>query len=401
MLSRHSLAFSLLLGGLIAIPPVSTDLGLPAYGATAAALGVPEAAMTLTLSLFMAGFAAGPLFYGPFSERFGRRPVLLAGLWLYLASSLVCLFASSFTVLLAARLVQGFAASSGTVLAIAAIRDLFNGAAGQRKISVVMIINGVAPLVAPTLGVGLLAMGGWRLGYGVMVVGGIALVASVGFGFAESIARRNPGALAPGALWRGYRRVLLHPVSGRAALFNAFGFGALFTYISGSPIVLISHMGISQSGYGLIFAATATATVGGTAVGMLLRRVRVGTQGLIRTGLLATLLATAGLLGMNAFGVFRLELMLPLMMLSNAGVGLAGPAASYAAVRDLPELAGFTSAVLTSAQMLMAALASALASALFGLLGPAAMAAAMFGFALLAGGIYLATPYGTAPQVRE
>jgi DHA1 family bicyclomycin/chloramphenicol resistance-like MFS transporter len=395
MLQRHSPLFSLLLGGLIALPPISIDLGLPAYSATAQALGVPEAAMTLTLSLFMAGFAAGPLVYGPVSERFGRRPVLLAGLALYLASSAACLLASSFAVLLVARLVQGAAASAGTVLAIAAIRDLFPGPAGQRKMSVVTAINGIAPLLAPSIGVALLAAGGWRLTYAVMTIGAATLLGGVGLGFGESIARRNPDALAPSQLWHGYRTVLTHRLSGRAALFNALNFGVLFTYIAGSPIVLIAHMGISQRGYGLVFAATVAAAVGGTTLGMALRRHGLSTSAMIRLGLVGELIANAALLALNLAGCFRLELMLPLMLVSNAGVGMIGPAASFAAMRDLPELAGFASAVLTSLQTLAAALAAALVSALFALAGPAGMACGMTFALLLALAIFAVTPFAS------
>ncbi|RAI44442.1 multidrug effflux MFS transporter [Rhodoplanes roseus] len=393
MLDKNSLGFTILLSCLVALPPLSIDLGLPAFAPTAADLHTTEATVALTLSWFMLGFSAGPLLYGPMSDRFGRKPVMVAGLALYVVASVLCTVAPSIDVLLAARLVQGLAAASGTVLAIATIRDLFDGIAARKKISYVMAINAVMPLTAPTIGVHVLAIGGWRSGYGLMAAFGAGLLAAVLLGFSESIARRIPDALAPRQLVEGYREVLRHPVSPKAALLNAMCFGVLFSYISGSSILFMGLMGLSPATYGYVFAVPVTGAIAGTLLnGMLLGRgapprrlIRIGLALIAATAMLFLLLTLAPLDG-------RLAVVVGLLLVSAFGVGLVGPNASYAAMRDLPHRAGVASAVLTSAQMMVAALASAVVAALFGHLGASAMPAVMVGFAALAWALYLATP---------
>ncbi|MDC7786144.1 multidrug effflux MFS transporter [Rhodoplanes sp. TEM] len=398
MLDKSSLAFTVLLSSLVALPPLSIDLGLPAFAATAADLGTGEPAVALTLSWFMLGFAAGPLVYGPVSDRFGRKPVMLAGLSLYALTSVLCAAAPTIGVLLAARLFQGLAAAAGTVLVIAAIRDLFDGIAARKKISWVMAINAIMPLTAPTIGVYTLAFGGWRAGYALMAVFGAALLAAVTLGFRESIVQRNRDALAPRQLVAGYREVLTHPVSLKASLLNAACFGVLFAYISGSSIVFIGFMGLSAAAYGYVFAVPVTGAIGGTLLnGALLGR-GVAPVTLVRAGL-ALMTGAATLLVVALAGPLagRLVPIVALLFVSAFSVGLVGPNVSYAAMRDLPHRAGVASAVLTSAQMVVGALSSAIVAALFDTLGASAMAAVMVGFAAVAVGLHLATPAPPPP----
>jgi MFS transporter, DHA1 family, multidrug resistance protein len=395
MLNRDSLAFTVFLGALVAIPPLSTDVGLPAYGATAAALHVPEASMALTLSLFMLGFAVGPLFYGPISERFGRKPVLLAGLTLYLVTSALCTITPSFSLLLACRLVQGAAASSGNVLAMACIRDLFDGAKARRKISYVMIINGVMPLTAPTIGVFILALGDWRTIYGLMTVCGVLLLLGTRFGLQESIAQKKPNALELRQLIHDYKTVLTHPVSIRGALVSAMCFGMLFTFISGSPILFIHIMRLPASLFGYVFAATTLGAIGGTYLNTRLLRRKTDPHRILGAGLIVMAGGTTALLLLSLSNIALLPLMVFFLFAANFGNGMAGPNAAYAVVQDMPHLAGQASAVLSSVQMIFAALPAALVAALFAVIGPHAMAAEMFGFVVIACGIYFTRPRPT------
>jgi DHA1 family bicyclomycin/chloramphenicol resistance-like MFS transporter len=392
MLKRNSLAFTVLLSGLVAIPPLSTDIGLPAYAATAAALQTTEATVALTLSFFMLGFAVGPLFYGPMSERFGRRPVLLAGLSLYLVASIVCTFAPSIGVLLGSRLFQGFGASAGTVLAIACIRDLFDGITALKKISYVMMINGLMPMIAPSIGVFVLAAGGWSAIYAVMTVGGLFLVLGVLFGFEESVPRKNPDALAIRQLISNYGEVLTHPISAKSALLNAACFGVLFAFISGSPILFINMMHVPSNIYGYAFAITVLGTIGGTLFNSFFAGKKGRPTRILRIGLALITLTTLAFLTISVSGHNHLIPIVALLFASNFGIGLISPHASYAAVKFLPHLAGVASAVLASAQMVIGAISAALVALLFDVLGPSALPAVMFGFAMLACALYLTTP---------
>jgi DHA1 family bicyclomycin/chloramphenicol resistance-like MFS transporter len=392
MLNKNALSFTVLLSALVAIPPLSTDVGLPAYAATARALGTSQPTVALTLSLFMLGFAIGPLFYGPASERFGRKPVLLTGLGLYLLTSLICTLSPSIWLLLGCRLLQGFAAAAGTVLVVACIRDLFDGITGRKKISYVMMINGLMPLTAPSIGVVILALGDWRAIYATMTLCGLLLFLGVWFGFAESIARKNPQALAFHQLIASYKKVLTHPVGIRASLLNATCFGVMFAFISGSPILFIKLMHLSSQTFGVLFALPVSGTIAGTLCNSLLSSRIKQPRHLLRAGVLLILLASSGLVLLALLAPEQLALMIALFILSNFGIGMVGPNASYTAVQFQPELAGVASAILASSQMIVGAISSALVAALFSILGSATVASVMLGFALLATWLYLSLP---------
>lgn len=398
MLDKNSLGFTVLLSSLVALPPLSIDLGLAAFAATAADLHTTEPTVALTLSWFMLGFAGGPLLYGPMSDRFGRRPVMIAGISLYVITSAFCTVAPTIEALLGARLLQGLAAASGTVPAIAAIRDLFDGNAARKKISYVMAINAVMPLTAPSIGVYVLAIGGWRSGYGLMAAFGAMLLVAILLGFRESIPHKNPAALAPRQLVQGYKEVLTHPVSLKAALANAMCFGVLFAYISGSPILFIGVMHLSATMYGYVFAVPVTGAITGTLLnGVVLGRGGKPTR-VIRIGLaLMTLAATLLLLVLLGPLDGRLTIIVVLLFTSSFGVGLVGPNVSYAAMRDMPHRAGVASAVLTSAQMVMGAVAAAIVAWLFHGLGASAMPTVMVGFVALAWVLHATTPAAPAP----
>ncbi|MGB8602025.1 MAG: multidrug effflux MFS transporter [Rhizomicrobium sp.] len=396
MLNKNSVGFILLLAALVAIPPLSTDVGLPAFGATAASFHVPTASVALTLSFFMLGFAVGPLFYGPASERYGRKPILLGGLILYFLTSILCTLTPSFLILLFSRLLQGFAASAGSVLAIACIRDLFEGDAARRRLSYTMMINGLMPLTAPTLGAIILALGNWRSIYGLMVVSGFLLMAGVFFGQPESLRRKNPNALKPSGLIAGYKAVLRHPVSFRASLINAMSFGTMFAFISGSPILLMQVMHLPAAQFALYFAIPVVGTIAGTFGGNLMQRRSITSEQILTFGLILMTGATLILLLLNIFHVYAIVLVIGLIWLSNCAMGMIGPCASYAAVQYLPQLAGQASAILSSTQMVIGALSSSLVALLFAWVGPSAMAAEMFGFAALAAILFFTRP--NAPE---
>lgn len=392
MLKTKSAGFIILLGTLVAIPPLSTDVGLPAYGNTAASFGITPASVALTLSFFMFGFAIGPLFYGPASEKFGRRPVLLAGLGLYLLTSILCTITPSFHLLLGSRLIQGFAASVGTVLAIACVRDSFDGPEGQRKIAYMMMINGLMPVTAPSVGAVILRFGDWRTIYGLMVVCAVLLLYFVRFQFGETIRKTDPAALRLRDLVKNYLTVIRHPVSFRASLINGFGFASLFAFISGSPIVFMGHMGIPAQAYGILIAIPVVGTISGTFSGNLLQRFQITSTRILCLSLILMVLATGALLALCLSDSYLVVPMVALICVSNFSMGMLGPCASFGAVRDLPQLAGSASAILASLQMLLGAGASTLMAGLFHLIGPAAMASGMFGFAVLAGLTFLTNP---------
>jgi len=258
-----SMAFTLLLSFLVALPSFGIDMSLLALTETGAALGVAPAQVGLMMSLFMLGFAVAPLFYGPASDRLWpkahrlvrvhalhhRRDRLRAG--------------QSLPTLLMWRVVQGAGAGASMTIALAIIRDLFEGQAARTRLSYVAIATMIVPMIAPTAGAALLALGGWRLIHAVLAGVGLLLLLAMSLGFTES-ARVDPAnRLVPSIIARNYLRVLMHPLCRGYILVNAAAFGALFAYVSGSSLFLINVVGLRPAQYGLVFAATSLGIMAG------------------------------------------------------------------------------------------------------------------------------------------
>jgi MFS transporter, DHA1 family, multidrug resistance protein len=207
----NSFAFTLLLGLLVALPSFGIDMSLPALTATGAALRVAPAQAGLTMSLFMLGFARAPLFYGPASDRYGRKPIVVFACMLFIIAGIGCALAQSLPTLLMWRVVQGAGAGASMTIALAIIRDLFEGQAARTKLSYVTITMMIVPTIAPTAGAALLGFGGWRVIHEVLAGVGLLLLLAMLLGFAES-ARIDPAnRLVPSVIARNYLRVLMHP----------------------------------------------------------------------------------------------------------------------------------------------------------------------------------------------
>jgi DHA1 family bicyclomycin/chloramphenicol resistance-like MFS transporter len=222
------LSFTLLLGFLVALPSFGIDTSLPALGATGAALRVTPAEAGLTMSLFMVGFAVAPLVYGPASDRYGRKPVILFACLLFTAGAIGCAMAQSLSGLLAWRLVQGAGAGASMTIAFAIVRDLFEGQAARTKISYITMTTMVVPMLAPNVGVGLMALGGWRMIHATLAGVSLLLLLAMLVGFDESAARDPAARLTPAAVGRNYVRVLKHPACLGYLLVGAAVFGTLF-----------------------------------------------------------------------------------------------------------------------------------------------------------------------------
>jgi DHA1 family bicyclomycin/chloramphenicol resistance-like MFS transporter len=392
---RAKLKFVLILGGLSAFGPLSIDMYLPALPQMAGDLHAADTTVQLTLSAFIVGLAVGQLVLGPLSDALGRRRPLLAGLVLYVVGSVLCAVSPDAWLLVAARGVQSLGAAAGIVIARAAVRDLFSGTAMTKFFSTLMLVSGLAPILAPLIGGQLLNWTSWRGVFVVLTVFGALLLAVVAFALPEPLPldRRSPARL--GRVMKTYGRLALDRTFAGYALASGLLFASMFAYISGSSFALQGVYGLSPQAYSVVFGANG---VGIVLAGQLNGRLvgRISERTLLRSGLL--LGAVGGVLVLvSALARLPLAALLVSLFLLVSSIGLVMPNASSLALAEHARSAGAASALLGVLQFVV----GGVATPLVGLGGPGTavpMAATIAGFALLALVAFLTL---TRPVVRS
>jgi DHA1 family bicyclomycin/chloramphenicol resistance-like MFS transporter len=383
------MAFTLLLSFLVALPSFGIDMSLPALTATGAALRVAPAQAGLMMSLFMLGFAVAPLFYGPASDRYGRKPVVVFACVLFIIAGIGCALSRSLPALLTWRVVQGAGAGASMTIALAIIRDLFEGQDARTKLSYVAIATMIVPMIAPTAGAALLALGGWRLIHAVLAGVGVLLLLAMLLGFAESAPVDPANRLVPSVIARNYLRVLMHPLCLGYILVNGAAFGTLFAYVSGSSLFLINVVGLTPERYGLVFAATSLGIMAGALLNSRLSASGVLPDYPLAIGLVLAAASAMSLLAMTLAGWMPLPLVISLLVLGTLAFGLIAPNAMQGAMQPLPQIAGAAGAATGCIQMTMGAVASGLVAALYDGHSALSMTALMAVCSLIALGSYL------------
>ena len=354
MLKPDTLALTVILALLTALGPLSTDMYLPSLPAIAAGFGASTGQAQMTLSAFLLGFAAGQFFYGPVSDRVGRRPVLLFGLGLFTVASLICALSPNIETLIGARFLQALGASGPIVLGRAIVRDVYEGSRAGRELSRMGTIMGVVPALAPILG-GLIAQfSHWRTIFAVMILCGAGLAATVLLRLPESIRRKSETPISFLSILRGFKVLLGHPGYRTYVGLSMLTYGGLFAFISGSSFVLQGIYGLDELAYGFSFAFVVTGFIGGTALAQRL----VGPRGLDGTiGLGVASLAAGGVLMLVLVGsgmASSFAITAP-MAVYGLGVGLTMPQSMASALMPFPDRAGAASSLLGICQMTFAA----------------------------------------------
>nr|WP_031465933.1 Bcr/CflA family multidrug efflux MFS transporter [Sciscionella sp. SE31] len=377
---RTRIRFALILGALTAFAPLSIDMYLPALPALRNEFHSSESLVQLTLTACVIGLGVGQLIAGPLSDSLGRRRPLLVGLGIYALASLACAFAPSVPALIGLRLVQALAGSAGLVIARAVVRDLFSGKAMAKFFSMLMLVNGLAPILAPVLGGQLLRVTTWRGVFVVLTVVGVLLLAATVFTLPETLPRERRGAGKVSATLRTYLRLVTDRGLLSCVLVAGISFGALFTYVSSSSFVLQSGYHLSPQQFSFVFGAN---SIGIVLFGQLNGRLvgRFSPRALLGTGL--GISAVAGVLLVLAvlFGAGLAVVLVP-MWVSVSSVGMIMPNASTLALSDYPDSAGSASALLGFGQFLIGGVTAPVIG--LGGANPLPMAASICGFALIA-----------------
>ena len=302
MLQPGTFGLTLLLAMLTALGPLSMDMYLPSLPDIAHVLGAPVARTQLTISSYLIGFAVGQMIYGPLSDRYGRRPVLLAAVALYLASTLACAAAQSVDLLIAARLLQGISGSGAIVLARAIVRDVYSGVQAARELSLMGSISATAPIVAPMIGGVLQAGFGWRANFICMSVGGLIALLVAGRLLPETLRPDNRASpLSFFSMMRGYGAVARHRGFLVYLGIITTTYAGLFAWVSGASVVLQGVYGLSAVAFGFTFALGAA----GYMLGAMIATRLVVRLGLDRTIGVGVVVIAAGGLSLALAVIFR------------------------------------------------------------------------------------------------
>ena len=347
-----------ILAAVTATGPFAMQIFLPALPAIQLSFAVSPATAQLTLSTSMVAIAVGTLIYGPLSDRYGRRPILLWGLFVFVIGGLGCALAPDIHTLIVARIVQAVGGAAGMVIARAVARDHYGPRGAANVIARLTMVMVVAPMVAPAIGGVIVDVANWRAIFGLVCIAGVVVIGAVLIMFHESHHAEDRMEAAAGML-RGFAQLLASPRFVVLALYPAFSSTIFFSFISGAPYVMVGLLHRPATEYGLYFMLVAGGFMLGNFASVRLMT-RYTTLSLMTTGMLIALAGVAiAILFVMAGVLSPLTLFLP-VMLAQFGQGIGLPNAQAEVINVFPLRAGTASALTSFSQMMFAAAGSQL-----------------------------------------
>lgn len=364
MKQRKRSLLILILGLLSAIGPFSIDMYLPGFPVIADSLNTTVDRVAYSLSSFFIGLCAGQLMVGPLLDRFGRKIPLCIGLVLYIIASVGCSLATTVETLIAFRFIQALGCCVGMVAPNAMVRDLFPVAENAKIFSLLILILGVSPILAPTVGSFVVAAFGWPMVFTVLAVVTTLILGIVFFWLPESKGADRTVSLKPKPILKGYANVIKKPQFTTYAFAGAVASAGLFAYLAGSPFVFMELFDASEQQYGWIFALIAAGLIGSSQLNNLILKHYTSAQ-IIRVVLLTQSMLGLLLVGGTFSGVLGLSSTIFLMFLFLSCQGFTFPNTAALAMAPFTTGAGSASALMGAVQMAFGALASALVGLFF------------------------------------
>jgi DHA1 family bicyclomycin/chloramphenicol resistance-like MFS transporter len=345
MLRPDTLALTALLAALTAIGPLSTDLYLPSLPDIGRAFGVSATWVQLTLSAYLFGFAAGQIVYGPISDRHGRRSVLLAAITIFCVASLICTFAPSIEILIAARCLQSFGAAGSIVLARAVVRDLYSGARAGKELSVMGAIMALAPIAGPVIGGLLHTAFGWRSAFAALLFAGLCLGVTAWRKLPETLKYPAPEPVTVRTMLKVYRSLLKRRDFLLYAGIVTVCYTGLFAWLSSASFILQDLYGLTPLAFAFYFLPSALGYLIGTSIASRIVS-RIGIERTIGFGAAALLAGgTTMLITLAVAPASVLSVVLP-AALYIIGLGLTFPQAMAGGLTPFPDRAGAASSLL-------------------------------------------------------
>ncbi len=361
MTNKRKYLTILVLGMITAIGPFSIDMYLPAFADIAKDLHTSVAHVSLSLSSFFIGISIGQFIYGPLLDRFGRKKPLFAGLFIYLVASAWCAFVKSADMLIALRFLQALGGCAGMVAARAMVRDLFSVEDNAKVFSMLMLVVGVSPIIAPTLGGYVTTEFGWHYIFGILTFMSLVMILAVHFGLPESKQPDRTFSLKPKAIFTTFGSVLKEPQFLTYALTGAVAASGLYAFIAGSPGVFLEIFEVTEKEYGFIFALVAGGLILATQVNRLVLNTYKSEQ-IVPVALFIQSLAGISLFAGYMLGWLQITGTILLVFVYLSCQGFTFPNASALSLAPFSKNAGSASALLGGIQMGLGALSSALVS---------------------------------------
>jgi DHA1 family bicyclomycin/chloramphenicol resistance-like MFS transporter len=387
-LTIQSRGMVFLLASFAGMAPMSWDITLAAMPVMARDFSTSPAYVQLTLSLFAIGFGLGQLVYGPMSDRYGRKPVLLGGFALYVLSSVGCAVAGGMDQLIALRFLQGFAGSVGVVLSRAIVRDLYERQEGARMLSLMTMIQSLAPIIAPLLGGFLVVHFGWPSIFVVLAVLGAGATTGAALLLGESLKHKDLHAIAPRRIAANWLRFFTNRRSLAFAAVNALTYAGVFSYIAGSSFVYLEIYNVPTQDFGYYFMVTAVGLMAGSSMNARLVR-RMSTDRIMLAGFAMMFVASIlALIELVTHYGGPIALVLPMVLYAFA-MAWVMPNAVAATMEPMPEIAGSVSSLLGFLQMMAGALTGYLVNLFFWPTHGIAMAGSVLFCCIASGGIYI------------
>ncbi len=372
----------ILMGALTAVGPVSIDMYLPAFPAIAQGLEATGSQVERTLAIYLLGMAVSQLFYGPLADRYGRKPPLYGALTLYILASAGCALAPNVELLTACRLAQAMGGAAGMVISRAVVRDHYETQDAARALSMLMLIMGVAPILAPLLGGQLLELAGWRGIFVSITLAAMVLLLTVSRVMVESLAPERKILLSWGNILRTYWELFTHRKFTAYAISGGMGSATMFGYIAASPRLFIQYFEVSPQHYGFFFGANALSLIVGSQISARLLKSHRPDK-LLPWALRAMMLAGLSALGLTIAGLITLPLLMLCMLSFMFCQGFVGPNSAAMALSDQGHRLGSASAMLGTFTISCGAMAGFLVS-LASTTGPLPLALIMGGCTTLA-----------------
>jgi MFS transporter, DHA1 family, multidrug resistance protein len=360
---RSYVKFVLVLGALIAIGPLTIDTYLPAMPSIATELGATQSQVQGTLTGILLGLGLGQLFVGPVADAVGRRGPLIGGLVLHILASLACAWAPTVELLTAARVLQGLGNAAVSVVAMATVRDLFAGSAAATLLSRLMLVMGIAPILAPTVGGAVLGYTSWRGVFLLVALAGVVLVTIASFMLRETLPAERRRPLQPVAVLRTYGSLLRDRTFVGLVLISGLMFATLFSYIGGSSFVLQDIYGLSVVEFGLAFGLNSIGFLAGSQLNPVLLK-RFAPRQIVRVGVLTAAAAALVMLASASSGIGGLVLILAPLWFLLFACGLTLPNTPALALTRHGEAAGTAAALLGASQFVIGGAAAPLIGAM-------------------------------------